>query len=231
VVQKALAGIGQDPNNVSADLELTEYGERMSLIVFLPQNYWFDPGDGKPMALRLECRNSVDGSTRFKAFLGWFRFVCSNGLVIGITRFDVRRRHVGDMALSDIGRALAGGIKASEEEKRNFIKWRDKSVEPERIRVWAEKDLRKGWGFKAAARAWNIAKTGFDANIVGPYKGNSPTTIEVENASYVPGCPPQALNLYDISQILAWLARDRRDLEEQLQWREQISGLLKPLMN
>jgi len=53
----------------------------------------------------------------------------------------------------------------------------------------------------------------------------------VKNASYVPGSPPQAANLYDVSQILAWLARDRRDLEEQLVWREQISDLLKPLMN
>jgi len=231
VVQKGLASIGQDTQEASAELELTDYGERMALSVYLPEKHWFHPGDGKPMALRLECRNSVDGSTRFKAFLGWFRFVCSNGLVIGVTRFDVRRRHVGDMALSDIGRALAGGIRASEEEKRNFIKWRDKAVEPERIRAWVEKDLRKGWGFKAAARAWHIARTGWDGTIIGPYKDRTPTTIEVENASYVPGCPPQALNLYDISQILAWLARDRRDLEEQLQWREQISGLLKPLMN
>ena len=30
-----------------------------------------------------------------------FRFVCSNGLIIGVTRADVRRRHVG--ALPSVG--------------------------------------------------------------------------------------------------------------------------------
>lgn len=183
------------------------------------------------MALRLECHNSVDGTTRFKAFMGWFRFVCSNGLIIGVTRFDIRRRHVGEMDLSDVGKALAEGINASEEEKQNFKVWRQHKVGLDQIRAWADGELKKGWGFKAAARAWNIAKTGFDADIVGLYKDNTPTTILVEESAYVPGAGAQAENLYDMGQIFAWLARDRRDLEEQLQWREQISSLLKPLMN
>jgi hypothetical protein len=34
-----------------------------------------------------------------------------------------------------------------------------------------------------------------------------------------------------MSQILAWLAKDRRDLQEQIEWREQISELMEPLMN
>jgi hypothetical protein len=217
VVQEALAGIGLSPKKAQANLEITEYGERMALSVFLPEQYQFDPGDGHPMALRLECHNSVDGTTRFKAFMGWFRFICSNGLIIGVTQFDVRRRHVGEMALSDVGKALAEGLKASGTEKENFTKWRQSKVSFEQVKTWVDSDLRKGWGFKAAARAWNIAKTGFDADISGPYKDNTPTTIPVKEAAYVPGARPQAENLYDMSQILAWLARDRRDLEEQLQ--------------
>jgi len=133
VVQKALGSLGLAPDNVQANLEMTEYGERMALSIFLPEQYRYDPGDGHPMALRLECHNSVDGSTRFKAFMGWYRFVCSNGLIIGVTRFDVRRRHVGDMALFDVGNALAGGIEASEEEKRNFGKWHQRKVNFDQI--------------------------------------------------------------------------------------------------
>ena len=48
---------------VKAQLTISEYGERMGLSVFLPEEYDFDPGDGHPMALRLECVNSVEGST------------------------------------------------------------------------------------------------------------------------------------------------------------------------
>ena len=74
----------------------------------------------------------------------------------------------------------------------------------------------KKWGFKAAARAFHIADTGRDADIWEPYKVNAPTTIPVESTMFVPGAPEKSGNLYDISQVLSWLARDRRDLREQL---------------
>jgi len=89
------------PENVRAELTITEYGERMALSLYLPDKYSIDPGDGEVMALRLECFNSVDGSSRFRVLMGWFRFVCSNGLIIGVTRADVRRRHVGNFRLTD----------------------------------------------------------------------------------------------------------------------------------
>ena len=38
-------------------------------------------------------------------------------------------------------------------------------------------------------------------------------------------------NVFDVSQVLAWLAKERRDLHEQLEWREQIPKLLAPLMS
>ena len=37
-------------------------------------------------------------------------------------------------------------------------------------------------------------------------------------------------SLFDRSQVLAWLAGDRADIQEQLSWREQIAGLLKPFI-
>jgi hypothetical protein len=99
-------------SDVKAELKITEYGERMALSVYLPDQYRFDPGDGNPMTLRLECLNSVDGSTRFRALMGWFRFVCSNGLIVGVTRSDMRRRHVGDLHIEDIDAVLASGLNA-----------------------------------------------------------------------------------------------------------------------
>jgi Domain of unknown function (DUF932) len=41
---------------------------------------------GNPLGLRLECFNSVDGSSRLVILFGWLRFVCTNGLV---TKYDV----------------------------------------------------------------------------------------------------------------------------------------------
>ena len=69
-----------NPADVRAELRISDLGERMALAFVLPDVYLVDPGDRFPMEVRLECLNSVDGSTRFRAEMGWFRLVCSNGL-------------------------------------------------------------------------------------------------------------------------------------------------------
>lgn len=230
VVLRALEATDISAGDVNAHLQITEYGERMALSVFLPKRYSFDPGDGHPMALRLECLNSVDGSTGFRALMGWFRFVCSNGLIIGVTRSDVRRRHVGDLILDDVAAVLQSGLAECEAEKRNFQLWQRTVIGPERLKKWIDDDLRKAWGFKAATRAFHIASAGRDVTIVGPYKGHSPTTIPVSAGESIPGAAERCRNLFDLSQVLAWLARDRADIQEQLARREQISGILKPFI-
>ena len=99
---------------------MAEQGERMALSLYLPDNYTFDRGDGNKIAMRLECFNSVDGSTGFRALMGWFRFVCSNGLVIGVTLIDIRRRHIGELSLDDMGVVLSSGLQEAETEKENL---------------------------------------------------------------------------------------------------------------
>ena len=220
-----------DISKVKAEIEITEYGERMALTLYLPEAYNFDPGDGYPLNLRIECFNSVDGSTRFRVLMGWFRFVCSNGLIIGVTYSDVRRRHIAGLGLGDVNTVLKAGIEESQKEKNNLELWIKKPIKLTNLKTWIDKDLKDLWGFKAATRAYHIARCGYDMEIVGPYKDKSPTTIKVRTTKPVPGAPPQCRSLYDVSQILAWIAKERRDVQEQLQWREQISGLLKPLMN
>ena len=63
----------------------------------------------------------------------------------------------------------------------------------------------------------------------GPYAGNTPTSIPVISDKPVPGAPRSSENLFDVSQVLSWLARDRHDLQEQLEWREQIPALMTAL--
>jgi hypothetical protein len=231
VVMQALDKAKIAAADVKAEIKITEYGERMALSLYLPDKYSFDPGDGNPMALRLECTNSVDGSTRFRALMGWFRLVCSNGLIIGVTQSDVRRRHVGDLILSDVHAVLTSGISVSEMEKTNFERWRKVEISPDKLASWVDKELRAGWGFKAAARAFHIAQHGMDAEIIGQYKDNTPTTIPMRQTNPVPGTPKHCSNLFDVTQVLAWLAKERRDVQEQLEWREKIPDLTAPLLN
>jgi hypothetical protein len=226
----ALSAAEIPSSDVTAQLIITEYGERMELSILLPKKYSFDPGDGHPMRLRFECLNSLDGSTRFRVLLSWLRLVCSNGLVIGVTRTDIKRRHVGDLDVHDVTDVLQSGLRAANAEKENLAAWRGYAITRKQLVAWIEKDLKNAWGFKAATRAFHIATTGSDAEIAGQYRDESPTTIAVTSGQNVPGAPPQVRNLFDISQVLAWLAKERRDVQEQIAWREQIPELIKPLL-
>ncbi len=169
--KKALEEAKIDPGSVDAELRLTELGERMKLSLRLPDNYLFDPGDKFPVTVRLECLNSVDGSTRFRAVMGWFRLVCSNGLTIGITQSESDRRHVGDFQFGDIGNILRGGLGEYKLERDTLILWQNLEVGPTKLRAWVDTDLRVGWGFKAATRAFHIATSGRDVTVLGPYRG------------------------------------------------------------
>ena len=229
--KEVMREFGIEPEHVMADLTLTEYGERMALSLYLPEKYTFDPGDGNKLAMRLEIINSVDGSTRFRAMMGWFRFVCSNGLVIGVTEAHIHHRHAGDLRLDQVGMVLSSGLVRAETEKENFRLWRQKNISDDVLVLWIEEDLRDQWGFKAATRTFHIACTGHDVEIVGQYRDQTPTTIETKRTRRVPGSPVPSKNLFDIGQVLAWLAKERRDIQEQLEWREQIPAILKPLMN
>ncbi|MEO8678615.1 MAG: DUF932 domain-containing protein [Vicinamibacterales bacterium] len=226
---EAFDDAGIDPASVTADLRITELGERMSLGLDLPDNYLFDPGDKFPMTVRLECLNSVDGSTRFRASMGWFRLVCSNGMGFGITQSEANRRHVGDLQLAHIGDVLGAGLTDYKAERKNMTRWMGCDVSLDAISDWADSDVLRAWGFKAATRAFHISHCGRDAAVRGPYKHRLPTTVPVRLTNDVPGSEGEATNLFDASQVLAWLAKERRDLQEQVEWREQIPALVNAL--
>jgi hypothetical protein len=225
----ALKVQGIPPESVEAELKMTAYGERIALSIYLPTKYHFIPLDENPLALRVECWNSVDASTRFIILMGWFRFVCENGLIIGVTSLDLHRRHIGDLGLEDFAYFLRSGLRASLEDKENLNRWQGIGVSIHQLATWADDTVRKAWGFKAAARAYHIARCGKDVEIIGAYQGALPSRISVRETVRVPGQPKCCDNKFHVSQVLAWLAKERRDMQEQLERRHEIPALLRPL--
>jgi len=218
-------------DEVTCQLALTSNGERMALGLQLPDKYGLDLGDRDRMDLRLQCFNSVDGSTRFKALLGWFRFVCSNGLVVGTTTSSLWRRHDEHLEVEDIASVFRAGLRvATNEEAPMYGVWLRTEVRRERIQEWVDGSLAKAWGKKAAARAYHIVETGCDAKFVKPFERARPSCRTVERGPRVPGSIVPARNAFAVCQTLAWLAKERRDLEEQLEWSRQIGNLMKHLL-
>ncbi len=227
---EALGKQGIDPEEARAEMTITEYGERMRVCIYLPDDYAFDPGGSHEMAMRLECLNSVDTSVRFQVLLGWFRFACSNGLVVGTAHSDFHRRHVGDARIEDMGEVLKRGLADALEERTNLDQWRKIQVPLDKAALWVERDVRKEWGFKAATRAFHIIRSGHDVAIAGSYKEQTPLSIAVQMRKRVPGAPEKAQHAFDISQVLAWLAKERNDIGEQFEWRQRIPGLMRALL-
>jgi hypothetical protein len=148
-----------------------------------------------------------------------------------VTQADIRHRHVEGLNLGDVSKVLSYGLKGAEADMKNFCQWQQKIIQDKALVKWVDEDLRSQWGFKAATRALHIARTGYDIEITGSYKDRTPISIETKRTRRVPGSPTKSKNLFDISQVLAWLAKERRDIQEQMEWREQIPGILKPLMS
>jgi uncharacterized protein DUF932 len=220
-----------DAESIEAQALLTQFGERMELVLTLPERYGHDPGDGHRLALQIHCFNSVDGSTRFTLLIGWYRFVCSNGLVVGTTTARLRQIHNSALDLLAITATIRNGLKVANADRNHFRKWLRTPVTHDRFRRWVDGDLSRKWGVKAAARTYHIVNTGSDVRLTRPFEKALPSERTVEATLAVPGADPGSeRNAYAVSQALAWVAQTRRDLHECTAWMLQAPTLIHSLL-
>jgi len=228
--RSALRAIGLGADQVQAEAHLTSYGARMQFSVRLPHEFDFDPGDGYPMALQLLCLNSVDGSLPLIVRLGWYRFICANGLLVGTTRMDWRVVHREQKAQPSIEEIFMTGLGVANEEKTALRGWLDTSIDAGQLQAFVDCPLAKAWGVKAAARTWHIAMTGYDATLADPFEKALPHQKTMAPTVPVPGNPHRASSAYHVAQTLAWLAKDPRDAADRLQRMAEIPGLMWDLL-
>jgi len=221
-----------DPSAIHAEMTSTENGERARFSLEFPKEkkYSFHLDSSDEMRLRLECFNSVDGSMRFMAVLGWLRFVCANGLVIGATLAAMREMHTQQLAVDDIGILVNEGLQACRKDRKTCERWLQAKVNNMSLARWADGSLKEAWGLKAATRVLHIARTGRDAIIKGDLKNALPSDIHVGSGNRVPGAMAPVDNAFGASQALSWIAGQRRDLAEEVKWRDSIPNLIKKLI-
>lgn len=225
----AIDRAGVDPSEIKARLEMTAFGERMRIGLLLPESFDLDL-NGDKMGLRLECFNSVDGSMKFTCVIGWLRFVCSNGLVVGVADTYYKQRHNRFLEMNDITAMLTAGIEATTRERETYLIWSKKKVSEDKLERWTNKHLAKRWGVKAAARTWHITRSGRDVVFADPFEKGLATEKSVHFGKAVAGAVLPGNTIYAVAQSLAWLAKERRDIQEQLQMKREIHDLLKPLL-
>jgi len=216
-------------DDFDCEIGITDLGEWMNLRIYFPESYDHTPSDGEKIRLRLECMNSVDGSSRLVILFGWFRFVCSNGLVIGETKTEIRAIHNENLDLEKIPKAISDAMKLIDGDKARLKNWESKPVTDEKLKKWANNPLSNKWGKKAACRVFHICDSGHDVEFPDPFAPGEATEKPVKKLIRVPGSPEKAANLYDVSQAMSWVATSRNDTEERLIWQSNISAIISKL--
>lgn len=232
VAERCFDGIRQagiDCDELRCDLGLTELGEWMNLRIYFPERFSHTPKDKETLALRLECFNSVDASSRLVILLGWLRFVCTNGLVIGETKTELRDIHNSNMNLNKIPGIICDALEHVQKDKERITFWESKALKQEALSPWVNETLTNEWNKKSACRVFHICETGFDVEITDPFAPGSATEKPVKQTRKVPGSPIKATNLYDVSQAMSWVTSDRNDPEEKVEWQSAIPGLIQKL--
>lgn len=131
-----------DISGVDSSLLLSEYGERMQWSCSIP-NMDFDPGDGHPLVLRINCLNSVDTSTVLEITFSWYRLICSNGMMFGLKDSRLRRRHIQSLDPEDIAAYLREQLDQLPQEKSGYDIWFKTTVEPQSLTGWIDEKVAK----------------------------------------------------------------------------------------
>ena len=82
--------------------------------------------------------NSYDKSWPFMVTFGAFRFVCSNGMVVGKKFGEYHRKHVGEFSQENLREMLDNSIEMFQDEVGRWRIWNEKPAMPEHYENWVE---------------------------------------------------------------------------------------------
>ena len=159
-VLAALGNFVGDPPSLEAELLLSKYGARMWINFLLP-NYRFNPGDGYPIVLQVNCLNSVDKSIAIRLQISWYREESDTEMM----GRGIKWYHTGSFRIEEIKNFLAYQFLRFSKEESLYKKWYETKLDWKSIVKWLNKTVAKTWGCHAAVRAYHIAKTGHDIEI------------------------------------------------------------------
>jgi hypothetical protein len=215
--------------SMTVELGLSTLSEWMNLRIQLPDEFAVVDRLGAKTALRLECLNSVDGSSRLCIFFGWIRFVCSNGLIIGDTMIEIRERHDGRLDLDKVPGRIAEVFDRAEADRKRRLKMDLQKVNFEVLKRWSNSGLTDAWGKKAAARVFHISESGRDVEFTSPFAKGLASEKPTVLGKPVPGSPERAETLHDVMQAMSFVASSRVNAITQQGMKLSIDTLLSSL--
>ncbi len=156
--------------------------------------------------------------------------MCSNGLIIGTAKLRLKERHSPRLDIAMIGEVFKRDLVSAAADKDRFRIWFNTKIKVETLRKWVDEPLKTAWGVEAATRAYHIMRTGCDAELVSPFEKAPPSQRQVKPGAKVPGASEGALNAYSVCQVLSWLAKERREMQENIEREQEIEALIERLI-
>jgi hypothetical protein len=129
-----------------------------------------------------------------------------------------------------VGRILDDAIRSLDSDRAIVSKWRLLRVGDDTLFRWADTHVYEAFGPKAAVRVLGIALDGCDAEPEGELGNHRPSEVRRRKLSPVPGIDAPVRDVFGVSQVLAWLAGQRAELSEDLQWRAVVPDLIEKLV-
>jgi hypothetical protein len=125
---------------------------------------------------------------------------------------------------------LREGLDTASADRKALTGWRSKPVSSRALVAWADGPLAATWGALAASRVYHITRTGLDGVPEDRFQRVRPHDRAFgEPVVRVPGAPERSQTLFDVVQVLSWIASNRATMQQRLSWREQIPGLVQHL--
>jgi hypothetical protein len=228
-LETALGAADADSARARTQLDLTDFGARMSLVVDLPGRFDLDVGDDAPLGLRIIVHNSVNGGG-LRLLVVWQQQNSASSFVCGVTHLESRLVHRLPTLLGDIGASVRKALEIAKAERAALKQWNTCLVTRDQLVAWVDGSVRRMWGWHAAARIFHIAMTGWDAEPAFSVERVAPSRRTMQASDPVPGAPAFVETAYDALLALGWIARDGRDVNERFDRMVQTAMLMRALL-
>ena len=237
-VLTALENHVEDPQSLEAELRLSKYGARMWIAFLLP-NWKFDPGDGYPVVLQVNCLNSVDKSIAVRIHLSWHREKSDTEMQGRM----LKRNHDAAFKIEEIEEFLAYQFHRFSKEEGLYKKWYETKLDWKSVVNWINKTVAEKWGAHTAVRAYHIAKTGNDIEIEKVFCFThadgaskrvklSSGSLQLEKSDFIVDRMVQEDNLYSIERpITGRMVNYNEDRFLKVKTIHKVPGLFTPVEN
>ncbi len=208
---EALKQTGRDISIYPVEIYIGDGGSKFSLRIVL-SDIVCDPGDGHPVAGRLQILNSVDRTIPFRLNMDHFRLVCSNGLRMWESSVDLLEVHLkGRLDQLMIDQAVREGLKHLQGSGKSFEAMVATEI-PKGFTRDLLNQISKTWGRREAEEI------------------NQAWTQGIYRKVQVPGVNTPAATVWDLYSTLTWVSGRSRDLAGQLKTSETAHRILSEVL-